>query len=118
MNHHTAEHRDPTINDCIDNCTQCHAVCLETINHCLSQGGKHAAPEHIALLAACARICATSADTMLSGASVHAIVCRACAEICTKCAEACESMADDAQMQRCAEMCRRCAESCRGMASM
>lgn len=106
------------MNDCIDHCTQCHAVCLETINHCLSQGGKHASPEHISLLAACADICATSADTMLRGAPVRGIVCGACADICTQCAEACESMGDDAEMKRCAEMCRRCADSCRSMASM
>lgn len=117
MTHHNAEHRDPAMNDCIENCTQCHAICLETINYCLSQGGTHAAPEHISLLAACADICATSADTMLRGASVHTVTCSACAEICRQCAAACEAMGDDAQMQRCADICRRCSESCDAMAS-
>lgn len=116
MPHHNAEHRDPAMNKCIDNCTQCHAICLETINYCLSKGGKHSAPEHISLLAACADICATSADTMLRGASAHTVTCGACAEICRQCAEACERMGDDAEMKRCAEMCRRCADSCATMA--
>ncbi|MBD4119066.1 ferredoxin, partial [Xanthomonas citri pv. citri] len=51
MTHHSAAHRPQAMNECIDNCTQCHAICLETINYCLTKGGVHAAPEHIALLA-------------------------------------------------------------------
>ncbi|MEQ7780288.1 four-helix bundle copper-binding protein [Xanthomonas hortorum] len=117
MTHHSAAHRPQAMNDCIDNCTQCHAICLETINYCLGKGGgAHAAPEHIALLAACADICATSADTMLRGATVHTVICGACAEVCRQCAAACEAMGDDAEMQRCAEICRRCADSCAAMA--
>lgn len=117
MTHHSAAHRPQAMNECIDNCTQCHAICLETINYCLGKGGAHAAPEHIALLAACAGICTTSADTMLRGAAVHTVICGACAEVCRQCAAACEAMGDDAQMQRCAEICRRCADSCSAMAS-
>ena len=74
MTHHSEDHRSQAMNECIDNCTQCHAICLETINYCLGKGGAHAAPEHIALLATCADICATSADAMLRGASVHVTV--------------------------------------------
>ena len=117
MSHHTAEHRDPAMNQCIDNCQQCHAICLETINYCLSKGGKHADPEHIGLMAVCADICATSADAMLRGAKVHTATCGACAEVCRQCAESCAAMGDDAEMQRCADMCRRCAESCQSMAA-
>lgn len=117
MTHHTAEHRSQGMNECIDNCTRCEATCLETINYCLGKGGDHAAPEHIALLSACADICSTSAATMLRGASVHATVCRACAEVCRKCAESCDRMGNDADMQRCAEACRRCAQSCEAMAA-
>lgn len=116
MTHHTAEHRSQDMNTCIDNCTECHAICLETINYCLGKGGTHADARHIALLAACADICATSADTMLRGAPVHAATCGACAEICRQCAESCGSMNDDAEMKRCADICRRCAESCKVMA--
>jgi hypothetical protein len=116
MSHHTAGHRDPSMNDCIQACTDCHAVCLETISHCLEQGGLHAAHEHIALMATCADICRTSADAMLRGTYAHVHTCRACAEICRLCAESCARMSDDADMQRCAEACRRCAESCERMA--
>src|SRR3546814_15564629 len=85
------------------------------MNYCLSQGGQHAAPEHIALLSACADICATSADAMLTGASVSPVICGTCAEVCRKCAQSCERMGDDAQMKHCAEVCMRCAESCATM---
>ena len=115
MTHHSAEHRSQDMNECIENCTRCHAICLETINYCLAKGGKHAEPGHISLLSACADICATSADAMLLGASVHNVTCAACAEICRQCAQACERMGDQ-EMDRCASMCRRCAESCDGMA--
>lgn len=118
MTHHSAAHRPQAMNECIDNCTRCHAICLETINDCLGKGGAHAAPDHIALLSACADICATSADTMLRGATVHNVICGACAEVCRQCAAACEAFGDDAEMKRCAEICRRCADSCAAMAGM
>lgn len=113
---HRAEHRDPALNECIDHCTQCHAICLETINLCLIRGGAHADPDHIALLSVCADICATSANAMLRGASIHTVICGACAEVCNQCAEECEEMGEeDPDMQRCADMCRQCAESCEAM---
>jgi hypothetical protein len=116
MTHHTAEHRSPETNECIDNCMRCHAVCLETIDYCLDMGGAHAAPDHISLMAACADICATSADTMLRGSNVHGVICGACAEVCRRCADDCERMGgEDESMKRCAEFCRRCAESCARM---
>lgn len=117
MTHHAAEQRDDAMNACIRHCTDCHAVCLETIAYCLEQGGAHAGAAHIALMATCADICRTSADAMLRGTDVHVHTCRACAEICRRCADACAAMRDDAAMQRCAEACRRCAESCASMAA-
>ena len=108
---HTAQ-----MQECIDNCMRCHAVCLETITHCLKKGGKHAAPDHVRLLQDCAQICITSADFMLRGSELHARTCAVCAEACARCAEECERMADDEMMRRCAEECRRCAESCQRMA--
>ena len=102
--------------NCIDECTTCHAVCLKTIQHCLGKGGKHASRDHIRLLADCAQICRTSADFMIRGSELHHFTCGACAEICQRCADDCAQMADDAEMRHCADQCRRCAESCRQMA--
>ena len=118
MTHHTSEHRDPAMNDCIDNCTRCAAVCLETINYCLGKGGRHAEAQHIATMATCADMCAISAATMLRGANVQPAICSACAAVCRQCAISCEAFGDDPDMKRCAEACRRCAESCTAMARM
>lgn len=115
MSHYRAEHRDPALNECIDHCTQCHAVCLETIHYCLAKGGAHADPDHIALMAVCADMCATSANSMLRGASIHTVICGACVEVCRECAEECAEMSDAPEMQRCVDACLQCAESCEAM---
>lgn len=102
---------------CIQNCVDCHRICLETSAYCLQQGGKHSEASHIRLLLDCAEICQTSTDFMIRGSSLHPKTCRVCATICEACAQDCEGMGDDAQMKRCAEVCRKCAESCRQMAA-
>lgn len=101
---------------CIDNCQQCHEVCLGMISYCLQKGGRHAEASHIRMLIDCAEICETSANFMIRGSDLHRLTCGACAEVCDRCAEDCERMADDETMRRCAETCRRCAESCNRMA--
>jgi hypothetical protein len=101
---------------CIANCIECHAICVETVQHCLAEGGTHGRPDHIRLLLDCAEICQTSANFMIRGSALHALTCRACAEVCQRCARECEQIADDTMMGRCAEACRRCEESCSRMA--
>jgi hypothetical protein len=117
MQHTQATQHSQEIQQCIQNCTDCHHICLETVLYCLRQGGKHAEPDHIRLLLDCAEICQTSANFMIRGSDLHARTCGVCAEVCERCAEDCERMGDDAQMKACAEICRRCADSCRRMAS-
>ena len=95
----------------------CHTICLETITHCLTEGGDHARPDHITLLLDCAEMCQTAANFMSRGSEVHALTCGVCAEVCERCAASCEQTGDDEQMRRCAEVCRRCATSCREMAA-
>jgi hypothetical protein len=103
---------------CIDECTNCHAVCTETLRHCLKLGGELAEAEHVMLLLDCAEICRTSAEFMLRGSPRHVLTCQACAEICRACAEACARHGrSDELLQLCAEECRRCAESCAHMAA-
>jgi hypothetical protein len=104
--------------ECIDNCLNCHAMCVHTTTHCLEMGGKHAAPEHIIVLQDCAQICGTCADFMLRGSERHARTCAVCAEVCRACADSCERLAgDDDVLRQCAELCRECAESCQRMAA-
>jgi len=103
---------------CIENCMRCHRSCLETSYHCLSMGGDHAGQEHQGILRNCASICATSAEFMMAGSSLHTKTCSVCAEACEICAEDCAKMEGaDEMMLRCAEICRECAATCRGMAA-
>jgi hypothetical protein len=101
--------------DCIENCTDCHQVCLETIEHCLKKGGRHASAEHVRLLTDCAQICQTSADFMTRGSNFHQATCRTCAELCRACAKTCRELGGP-EMESCADQCDRCAESCEAMA--
>jgi hypothetical protein len=110
-------HLTAEMQECIQNCLDCHRICLESVTHCLKMGGKHAAPEHIRMLLDCAGICQSSADFMLRGSEHHHDVCGVCATVCEACAKDCERLSDDELMRECAAICRRCAESCRQMAS-
>lgn len=98
---------------CIDDCIRCHQVCIETTNHCLQNGGKQAAPEHIRTLTDCAEICETATNFMLRNSRLRTRICEICAEVCEACARSCDAIADDDAMKRCSEECRRCADSCR-----
>jgi hypothetical protein len=104
----------PELPSCIDICTECHQMCLETVQTCLRLGGPHAEAGHIRLLLDCAQICQTSADFMSRGSPLHTTTCGACAEICRACADSCRGM-DGEEMRRCAELCDRCADSCERM---
>lgn len=109
---------DEKMRTCIQECQNCHDVCLETIHHCLELGGDHAEPNHIRLLMDCVEICQTSANFMLRMSDLHTETCRACAAVCERCAQDCERFEEDEMMQQCARACRSCAQSCRKMAKM
>lgn len=102
--------------ECRDDCAECHTICTETVEHCLSLGGEHTAAAHIRTLLDCVEICQTSADFLTRGSDHHPVVCVACAELCRACEVECRSMGDDETMRRCAVICARCAESCDQMA--
>jgi hypothetical protein len=114
------------MHSCIQNCLDCHSICLNTVTYCLQKGGNHVEQSHIRLLLDCAEICQTSANFMLRTSQLHPRTCEVCAEVCERCAENYVRVAapkelrmgDDAQMKACADMCRRCAESCRQMSNV
>ena len=113
MNH---EHMNQEMQQCIQNCQECHRVCLhKAMSHCLEMGGKHTEPNHFRLMMDCAQICQTSADFMLRGSAHSAHVCAECADVCEACAKSCEAVGE---MEECVAACRKCAESCRKMAAM
>ncbi len=111
-------HMGEEMQHCIQLCQDCHARCIELINHCVTLGGRHIAPVHIRLLMDCAQLCTVTADFVARASSFHDRTCGLCAELCRRCAESCEQVAgDDPIMKQCAELCRRCAESCDRMAT-
>lgn len=112
---HFSTSTDADMQACIEACTHCHQVCLQTaMNHCLVMGGQHVEPEHFRLLMSCAEICQTSANFQLGSSTFHPRVCDVCAEVCEACAADCERIGG---MEECVRACRACAESCRKMAS-
>ena len=116
MTHH-AGHHNQEMQQCIRDCLDCAQVCTETIAHCLTLGGPHAAPEHIGLMQSCSELCNVSASAMMRHTEGHQAICGACAEICRRCADSCAQLGTDEGMTRCVEACRRCAESCQKMAA-
>lgn len=109
---------DKRFHECISACTDCHDVCLATVQYCLSKGGPHADPQHIRTLQDCAEICQASANFMVRQSPAHEAICGACSDICYACAAECDSMGDDQQMRKCAEACRKCGDSCKSMMRM
>jgi hypothetical protein len=111
-------HMNDKMQQCIELCRDCHAMCMQTIAHGLKLGGRHAVPDHIRLLMDCAQMCTTTVDYMLRGSSFHDRVCRLCSDLCAQCGQDCVKVAGDDQLiKRCIEVCRQCAESCERMAS-
>jgi hypothetical protein len=115
---HILESIRSDVRDCIQNCTDCHQVCEETLTYCLEKGGDFARADHLRLLRDCIQICETSADFMLRNSTLHQRTCAVCAEICERCAESCDLLSKDKKLKTCAEVCRRCAASCREMAKL
>jgi len=109
-------HLAPEMQACINECLDCHKICLSTaMNHCLDAGGARVEPHHFRLMTNCAELCQTSANFMLSNSPLHAAVCGVCAQVCEACAHSCDEIEG---MAECAIQCRKCAESCRKMAHM
>src|SRR5437016_3712079 len=70
---------------CIQDCQDCHDICLTTMQHCLQMGGEHAEQAHIRLMIDCAQICHTTEDFMLRGSDFHGQLCGVCADVCQRC---------------------------------
>jgi hypothetical protein len=107
-----------TAQTCIESCWRSHIMCLETFHYCIEKGAAHVKPLHMALLADCAEMCETTANSLLRRSPKHAAVCIACAEICDACAQECESIKIDDRLLLCAQTCRDCAMHCRAMSKL
>jgi len=116
MNQQTHTSSEHGMMACIEACSHCHQVCLQSaMNHCLKAGGKHVEAEHFRLMVSCAEICQTSANFQLISSPFHQRVCEVCAEVCEACALSCEKVGG---MEACVKACRDCAENCRKMANV
>ena len=102
---------------CIQECQDCHATCVETVAHSLTTGSALAQSHPSAILLDCAEICHISEDSMLRSSPLAQTLCAACAAACDACATECERFAGDPQMKACADRCRKCAAACRKMVS-
>lgn len=97
---------------CIDECTRCYNICLETVEYCLKRGGRYEEAHHIRRLFDCAEACRTNGSFMLRGSDLYPSTCILCAEACVRCAQSCEQLQDDEYLRICTEACSRCAEIC------
>ena len=104
---------DEMMRECLQNCTDCHYVCLRTA---VSGDvvGKISA-EDLKLLLNCAEMCRTSADFIDTESAFHKKTCGLCSEICEASAAMCERSNIEI-MRQCAQTCRKSADSCRRMA--
>ena len=111
---------NPVVQRAIDDCKECHAICVQTIQYSGKLGGPYVAPDYLRLLEDCAQLCQLSEDFMLRDSPFSATTCTVCAEVCDQCAVACDQVGrgTDAQLRACADQCRRCAGSCRQMAQL
>ena len=64
---------------CIQNCTNCHNICVQAIDHCLRMGGRLVEAAHLKRLLDCADSCRISADIILRGSALFTQVCGVCA---------------------------------------
>src|SRR5260370_8637993 len=89
----------------IDDCKECHLICVQTIQYSVQQGGPHVAPDHLRLLEDCAQLCQTSEDFMLRGSPISAAVCTVCADVCAQFAVSFDHVGrgTEAHLQPCAD---------------
>ena len=61
--------------ECIEECLNCHAVCTMTLQHCIASGGDRTEVNLVGILLDCAESAQTSANFMLRGSPYHVITC-------------------------------------------
>ncbi len=100
---------------CIEACTACHDVCMETSARLRMQG--HGDEGQIGALLDCAELCRMAANFVMRDSPLHAMVCVLGADACLRAARDCERFEDD-RMREVANTCRRTADRCRRVAAV
>jgi hypothetical protein len=98
--------------DCIQNCLNRHAVCLDTAMSLLQKGPTYADP--VRILLDCSEVCATNIHFLIRNSPMYGFVLQACAQVCTHCAEVCDEIGEN----DCANACRASATSSEQMAKL
>jgi hypothetical protein len=99
------------LQDCIEECLNCHVVCTTAVQHCLVAGGELSDQSLVGVLLDCAEMAQVSANFMVRGSPYAMVTAAACAELCRTAEEACRA-ADDERLRECAEACAACAGCC------
>ena len=102
------------IEQCIQDCLNCHTVCIDTAQKCRQAGGDHGSKEHVQMMLDCAEMCLTAAHFMQHNSPLYGYVCQAAAQVSNHCANECEQMGDS----DCANACRTASWSCDQMTKM
>ena len=99
------------IQDCIQDCLNCHQVCQDEANKMRQQGQN---TDHVNLLLDCAELCLTTAHFMQHNSPLAGYVNQACAQVCRHCEDVCAQVG----MNDCANACHTCANSCEQIVKM
>jgi hypothetical protein len=102
------------VDQCIQDCLNCHTVCTQAVTNCLQAGGEHAQPTHIQTLLDCAEICLTAAHFMIRNSALSGYTCQACMQVCDHTAAESERTGDTDVVNAC----RACVESCKQIVNM
>ncbi len=100
--------------ECIQDCLDCHRVCMDTAESYRQAGNDQAQMQHITMLLDCAEMCLTTAHFMQHNSPLYGYICQACAQVSTHCAGECDLKGDTDT----ANACRKCAWSCGQMAKI
>ena len=110
-------HSDDEMQKCIELCRDCHAMCTQTVGHCLNSVGAMQHRPH-SLNGGLRADVRNQRRIPASGVIVSRPDVPSLCGGCAGSAGSCEQVGGDDQMvKQCAEMCRRCADSCERMAS-
>lgn len=94
---------------------QCYEMTLNSLMHCLDEGGDFVKKEHIKILMDCSAISNSTINFLIRDSEYSGDMLSICAFICEDCAESCREFFNDEDMKECAQVCDNCAEACRNM---
>lgn len=94
-------------------CSQCAAICEETLSYLEKKGGKYAEAGNIQKLKDCITLCKASAD-LQNRQSPHAKkLLEVCHQVCLDCAKMCQDL-NDPKLADCVKSCQECSSCCEG----